>query len=48
MMIALLALQLGQAEKAKRHQEQGEKEAPDSVEPGGAVRAWPTTNAAWG
>jgi serine/threonine protein kinase/Flp pilus assembly protein TadD len=31
-MIALCALQLGQAEKAKRHQEQAEKEAPDSVE----------------
>jgi serine/threonine protein kinase/Flp pilus assembly protein TadD len=31
-MIALCALQLGQAEKAKRHREQGEKEAPDSVE----------------
>jgi serine/threonine-protein kinase len=31
-MIALCALQLGQAEKAKRHQEQAEREDPGSVE----------------
>jgi serine/threonine protein kinase/Flp pilus assembly protein TadD len=31
-MIALCALQLGHPEKATRHQEQAEKEAPDSVE----------------